>query len=74
MAHGEERVIQLKAFLCFTTEMSSGESTLETAVVKMDTDNVYKAEEFVVLKATWFGDELYLMRDDVKVLIAEGPL
>lgn len=40
----------------------------------MDTDKVCKAEEFVVLKAKWFGDELCLMRNDVKVLIAEGPV
>lgn len=39
----------------------------------MDTDHVYKAGEFVVLKAKWFGDELCLMRNDMKVLIAEGP-
>lgn len=38
----------------------------------MDTDNVYKAKEFIVLKAKWFRDELYLMRNDMKVLIAEG--
>lgn len=54
--------------------MSSGGSTLLTAVVKMDTASVYKAEEFVVLKAKRFGDELYLMRNDMKVLITEGPV
>lgn len=40
----------------------------------MDTDDVYKAEVFVVLKAKWFGDELCLMRNDMKVLIGEGPI
>lgn len=40
----------------------------------MDTGSIYRAEEFVVLKAKWFGDELCLMRNDMKVLIAEGPI
>lgn len=40
----------------------------------MDTDNIYRAEEFVVLKAKWFWAELNLLRQDMKVLTAEGPV
>lgn len=40
----------------------------------MVTDNIYNAEEFVVLKAKWFWDELNLIRHDMKVLIAKGPI